>query len=431
MPATSRISARPTISRIPPSANRPHRPINRSANRGAGQSITAAGRRIECPIAVDCESGAAAECRVECAIAVHRESAQRQAAATSSRTSGQEASQRSGSSGSRDTRVARLHGPRVKGVIVVGKRAKAVNARDAVIRREHFHANTTLLDARAGRGGFADGTVLFQNSAQSKFATPDDAAKALLQALKADNMEQIAAIFGRKTVEAVASGDTVSDKRDREVVRLAMEQSWRWAPLGPDRQELIIGDEQWPFPVPLAKSGDQWVFDAEAGKEEVIARRIGRNELGVIDLCHGTWTCRRNMRQSRTTGNRLGYTPSTCAALAGTKMGLLRRIRRETQSDGRSGCGSGGGGLCKESDRRFAVLGLPVSYPNGTRRRGAGRQEKLRRERRHAGRLRARGVSCQIRIKRHHDFHRESGPSRVPEGFGKGHAEPGRQYDGV
>jgi len=120
---------------------------------------------------------------------------------------------------------------------------------------------------------------------QSKFATPDDAAKTLLQALKAENMEQIAAIFGRKTVEAVASGDTVSDKRDREVVRLAMEQSWRWAPLGPDRQELIIGDEQWPFPVPLAKSGDQWVFDAEAGKQEVIARRIGRNELGVIDLC--------------------------------------------------------------------------------------------------------------------------------------------------
>ena len=121
--------------------------------------------------------------------------------------------------------------------------------------------------------------------AQSKFATPDDAAKALLQALKAENMEQLTAIFGRSTLEAVASGDTVSDKSDREVVRLAMEQSWRWSPLGSDRKELIIGDEQWPFPVPLAKSGDQWVFDAEAGKQEVIARRVGRNELGVIELC--------------------------------------------------------------------------------------------------------------------------------------------------
>lgn len=121
--------------------------------------------------------------------------------------------------------------------------------------------------------------------AQSKFATPDDAAKALLRALKAENMEQLTAIFGRNTLEAVASGDTVSDKSDREVVGLAMEQSWRWSPLGSDRKELIIGDEQWPFPVPLAKSGDQWVFDAEAGKQEVIARRVGRNELGVIELC--------------------------------------------------------------------------------------------------------------------------------------------------
>jgi len=121
--------------------------------------------------------------------------------------------------------------------------------------------------------------------AQSKFATPDDAAKALLQALKAENMEQLTAIFGRSTLEAVASGDTVSDKSDREVVGLAMQQSWRWSPLGSDRKELIIGDEQWPFPVPLAKSGDQWVFDAEAGKQEVIARRVGRNELGVIELC--------------------------------------------------------------------------------------------------------------------------------------------------
>jgi len=122
-------------------------------------------------------------------------------------------------------------------------------------------------------------------STQSKFVTPEDAAKALLQALKTDNTEQIAAIFGRDAVEAVASGDDASDKQDRAVIGLAMEQSWRWTPLGPDRKELLVGDEQWPFPVPLAKSGGQWAFDSEAGTREVLARRIGRNELDVIDLC--------------------------------------------------------------------------------------------------------------------------------------------------
>jgi hypothetical protein len=125
-----------------------------------------------------------------------------------------------------------------------------------------------------------------KTSSQSKFATPNDAAKALLQAFKTDDAQQISAIFGREAFEEVASGDAVSDKQDRDVIAVAMEQSWRWAPLGSDRQELIVGEEQWPFPIPLAKSGDQWVFDSQAGKHEVIARRIGRNELSAIDLCH-------------------------------------------------------------------------------------------------------------------------------------------------
>ena len=130
------------------------------------------------------------------------------------------------------------------------------------------------------------GTSCSKPSSLSKFSTPNDAAKALLQALKTDDMQQISAIFGREAVDEVASGDAVSDKQDRQVIALAMEQSWRWAPLGSDRQELMVGDEQWPFPIPLVKSGEQWVFDSEAGKQEVVARRIGRNELNVIDLCH-------------------------------------------------------------------------------------------------------------------------------------------------
>lgn len=124
-----------------------------------------------------------------------------------------------------------------------------------------------------------------RTSSQARFKTPDDAAKALQQALKTHDREQLQLLFGREALEAVGSGDPVSDSNDQEVVALAMEQSWRWAPLDKDRRELIVGDEQWPFPVPLRKSGDQWLFDSEAGKDEILARRIGRNELGVIDLC--------------------------------------------------------------------------------------------------------------------------------------------------
>jgi hypothetical protein len=129
------------------------------------------------------------------------------------------------------------------------------------------------------------GGVCNKALAQAKFATPEDAAAALYQALKAENREKMQAIFGREWMEAAASGDPVSDQHDREVGALAMEQSWSWAPHGENTKELIIGDEQWPFPVPLVKIGNEWQFDSETGKEEVLARRIGRNELRIIDVC--------------------------------------------------------------------------------------------------------------------------------------------------
>ena len=81
-PATCRISGRPITSRIPPSASRRHRVINRSVNLRHRPTITAAERRVECPIAVDRESGAAAERHVECAIAATANQAQRQTCAT-------------------------------------------------------------------------------------------------------------------------------------------------------------------------------------------------------------------------------------------------------------------------------------------------------------------------------------------------------------
>jgi len=119
---------------------------------------------------------------------------------------------------------------------------------------------------------------------RSNFATPDEAAKALMNALKTDNAQELKAIFGPDVEKKVSSGDPVSDRHDREAMALAMGQSWRWAPAGADRQELVIGDEQWPFPVPLAKVRGGWQFDTDAGADEMISRRIGRNELRAIDV---------------------------------------------------------------------------------------------------------------------------------------------------
>jgi hypothetical protein len=120
---------------------------------------------------------------------------------------------------------------------------------------------------------------------RTRFGTPEEAAKALMNALKTDNAQEFKAIFGPDVEKAVSSGDPVSDRHDRQVMALAMERSWRWSAAGADKQELVIGDELWPFPVPLTKVRGGWQFDTAAGADEIISRRIGRNELRVIDVC--------------------------------------------------------------------------------------------------------------------------------------------------
>ena len=120
---------------------------------------------------------------------------------------------------------------------------------------------------------------------RTRFTNPDEAAAALMKGLKTNNAEELKEIFGPNVQEDLSSGDPVSDRYDRQAVAIAMESAWQWEEPGADRMELIIGDEKWPFPVPLAKVRGGWQFDTNAGKEEVLSRRIGRNELRVIDLC--------------------------------------------------------------------------------------------------------------------------------------------------
>jgi hypothetical protein len=106
-----------------------------------------------------------------------------------------------------------------------------------------------------------------------------------MDALQTNDIEAMKAIFGANAEKDLSSGDPVSDRQDRETIALAMEQSFRWDPLGDDRKELVIGDEQWPFPIPLIHVDGGWYFDTDAGREEILSRRIGRNELRAIDLC--------------------------------------------------------------------------------------------------------------------------------------------------
>ena len=117
------------------------------------------------------------------------------------------------------------------------------------------------------------------------FDSPENAVEILAAAVRTSHTAELQAIFGPQGQEILSSGDAVADRRGREVFLIALDQRWRLEELDKDRRELVIGNEEWPFPVPLIKDGEGWRFDTEAGKTEVLARRIGRNELAAIGVC--------------------------------------------------------------------------------------------------------------------------------------------------
>jgi hypothetical protein len=114
------------------------------------------------------------------------------------------------------------------------------------------------------------------------FDTPEAAARALIEVVRANDLDGLVALFGDPGQDLVDTSDAATGRRNREVFVAAAAEGWRLQDRGPNRKELILGNEAWPFPVPLVKAAAGWSFDAAAGREEVLNRRIGRNELAVI-----------------------------------------------------------------------------------------------------------------------------------------------------
>ena len=128
-------------------------------------------------------------------------------------------------------------------------------------------------------------SALAQNVPQKTFAEPEDAVVALVDAAATSNTGELRAIFGPDGDKIVSSGDPVMDQRNREVFLVAYGERGSLMEDGPSRRVLYIGNEDWPFPIPLVKEGQSWRFDTAAGAQEILARRVGRNELSTIKVC--------------------------------------------------------------------------------------------------------------------------------------------------
>jgi hypothetical protein len=129
--------------------------------------------------------------------------------------------------------------------------------------------------------------VLFSVAASAQgakhltFSTPEEAAQTLIDTVKKGDLDALLAIFGPQGKELIDSSDPATARMNRQVFTVAAAETWHLED-GAKGKTLVIGNEDWPFPVPIVKDANGWRFDTAAGKEEVLDRRIGRNELAVI-----------------------------------------------------------------------------------------------------------------------------------------------------
>jgi len=127
--------------------------------------------------------------------------------------------------------------------------------------------------------------VLCQSArAQEQFTTPEDAVSTLIQAAKSQDQKSLLTVLGPDGKAIVSSGDPVADANARDNFVSAYDAKHALDSEGDGSQTLIIGDNDWPFPIPLINKGGKWQFDTAAGVDEILRRRIGRNELAAIQV---------------------------------------------------------------------------------------------------------------------------------------------------
>jgi Protein of unknown function (DUF2950) len=119
--------------------------------------------------------------------------------------------------------------------------------------------------------------------AQGTFGSPEEAVQALVGAAKTDNVDAIINLFGASSRDWIISGDDVQDAQTRQRFVTAYAQKSAIEMRGGDKAVLSVGDDGFPFPFPLVRKAGRWSFDAAAGKEELLNRQIGRDELNTIE----------------------------------------------------------------------------------------------------------------------------------------------------
>ena len=159
-------------------------------------------------------------------------------------------------------------------------------------------------------------------NAQQAFKTPDEAASALVSAAKTGDRKAIISVLGPDGNDIVSSGDEVADAATRQKFVGAYDAKHEITMEGDNKAVMVIGQEDFPLPIPIVRKDGMWKFDTTAGRAEILARRIGKNELDTIQSCLAYVDAQNDYADKDRTGVGKGIYAQRIQSSAGKKDGL-------------------------------------------------------------------------------------------------------------
>jgi hypothetical protein len=192
-------------------------------------------------------------------------------------------------------------------------------------------------------------STLFAVVKQKSFSSAEEAVKALVTAARNNDDKEILAIFGPDAKDLIFSGDRVADKQRREKLLAAYDEQNKLVPEG-NSIILVIGKNDFPFPIPIVKKGETWIFDTKKGREEILNRRIGEDELDAIQTCLAIVDAQREYAMMNSDGEyaeKFSSDPGKKNGLywptkEGEKPSPLGRLLAKAKSEGYSKTGTSG-----------------------------------------------------------------------------------------
>ena len=199
--------------------------------------------------------------------------------------------------------------------------------------RAAFPARHTLVTALLAVASVVCPRGYAQADGQKTFSSSKEAVDAFVKDVREGDAAELQAILGPDSEEIISSGDKVADRaaRDRFIARYDSRHSL--VESDPGQLTLNVGQDNWPLPIPLVQSKAGWYFDGAAGKEEILYRRIGHNELSAINVCKGVVAAQHDYAAKEHDGQPAGTYASRLVSEPGKQNGLYWEVKEgEDQS---------------------------------------------------------------------------------------------------